>query len=61
MSTAVKETPSISIQSIRDLRSVLDWLLSEGELIAAEREVNPYLGLFSFQEAPPRKGRTVLR
>ncbi len=50
MTTAIKETPRASSRPIQDLRSTLDWLRSEGDLVETDKEVDPDLEITGLQK-----------
>jgi gallate decarboxylase subunit C len=50
MSTAVKERLRAAGRTITDLRSALDWLRAEGDLVETTREVDPNLEITGLQK-----------
>ncbi|MGH7906426.1 MAG: UbiD family decarboxylase [Candidatus Binataceae bacterium] len=50
MSAAVKEAPGASTGKISDLRSTLEWLRGEGDLIETDKEIDPDLKITGIQK-----------
>ena len=50
MSTAAKDIAGAPAEAIADLRSTLDWLRAEGDLIETDKEVDPNLEIIGLQK-----------
>ena len=50
MNTAVEATSQAPVKTVRDLRSALEWLKAQGDLIETDKEVNPDLEITGLQK-----------